>query len=266
MEEYKFYQTYYFCNVINNVLRDPFPYVRNLNDFYGEGRVFYFLGKFEKYSIFHKFIKFVVDGVYEEHLTQSEPHESTELPIERALKYYNVPFTSFIEFFHDKNLSERISPEDACCEYMNELRHSEAYDLLLQKTTDEIFYILFQNRELLLIFNEMIADAFKRENTGDCPQELKKHLNKKTSVAKRVNIPVWVQRAIFFRDRGRCVLCNRDLSGILNLDNKENFDHIVPLGRFGFNDITNIQLLCSDCNQKKLAGRAITSKKFQPWY
>ncbi|WP_369685957.1 HNH endonuclease [Rhizobium sp. BT03] len=30
--------------------------------------------------------------------------------------------------------------------------------------------------------------------------------------------------------------------------------HIVPLARFGANDVTNLQLLCEPCNLKKAAG------------
>lgn len=265
MEEFKFYQTYYFCNVINNVLRDQFPYVRNLNDFYGDGKLFYFLGKFEKESIFHEFINFVVSNIYDEHLDKFDLHESIELPIERALKYYDISYTTFQEFYHDDGLFEHMDSEQGCYEYMEYLSNTGSYDLLLQKTTNEIFYILFQNRDLLMVFNQMIADNFEIENRSDCPKELQDLLTRK-GVAKRKTIPVWVKNAVYFRDRGRCVLCNMDLSGILNLDNKNNFDHIVPLARFGFNDITNIQLLCYDCNQKKLAGIAITSRKFQPWY
>ncbi|MPL66263.1 hypothetical protein SDC9_11932 [bioreactor metagenome] len=62
------------------------------------------------------------------------------------------------------------------------------------------------------------------------------------------------------------ILCDRDLSGILNLENKVNYDHIVPLDKYGFNDISNIQLLCFDCNQKKKANPAITSHFYQSWY
>ncbi|MFW2567879.1 HNH endonuclease [Aliarcobacter butzleri] len=56
------------------------------------------------------------------------------------------------------------------------------------------------------------------------------------------------------------------MSGILNLENKVNYDHIVPLDKYGFNDISNIQLLCFDCNQKKKANPAITSHFYQSWY
>ncbi|WP_417442385.1 HNH endonuclease [Idiomarina abyssalis] len=265
MEEFKFYQTYYFCNVINNVLRDQFSYIRKLNDFYDDCKTFYFLGKFQKESIFHEFIEFIVSGIYDEHLDQFDLHESIKLPIERAFEYYDVTYITFQEFYHEDGLHEHIDAEQGCYDYMEFLKSTGAYNLLLQKTTNEIFYILFQNRDLLMVFNQKIADIFETENKSDCPKQLL-HLMTANGFAKRKPIPVWVKNAVYFRDRGRCVLCNMDLSGILNLDNKNNFDHIVPLARFGFNDVTNIQLLCHGCNQKKLAGKAVTSTKTQPWY
>jgi 5-methylcytosine-specific restriction endonuclease McrA len=57
-----------------------------------------------------------------------------------------------------------------------------------------------------------------------------------------------------------------DLSGLVNIENSENYDHIVPLASYGLNDVTNIQLLCSKCNKKKSGGTAITSYKYQTWY
>ncbi|MFQ2578437.1 HNH endonuclease, partial [Aeromonas caviae] len=63
------------------------------------------------------------------------------------------------------------------------------------------------------------------------------------------------------------VLCNKDLSGTLNLDNVANYDHIVPLSNFGFNDISNMQLLCKECNQNdKHGGDATTSSFYHSWY
>lgn len=78
---------------------------------------------------------------------------------------------------------------------------------------------------------------------------------------------MWAQRAVFFRDRGKCVLCDSDVSGLVSLDNIENYDHIVPLSRWGLNDITNLQLLCVPCNQhEKRDGAVITSGRYQSWY
>ncbi|WP_243748245.1 HNH endonuclease [Roseateles toxinivorans] len=58
-----------------------------------------------------------------------------------------------------------------------------------------------------------------------------------------------------------------DLTGLLNIDNVENYDHIVPLSSWWLNDITNLQLLCVPCNQyDKRDGVPITSGRYQSWY
>jgi len=46
---------------------------------------------------------------------------------------------------------------------------------------------------------------------------------------------------------------NKDLSGLLDVaeDKEVQYDHIVPLENGGLNDISNLQLLCADCNLRK---------------
>lgn len=41
------------------------------------------------------------------------------------------------------------------------------------------------------------------------------------------------------------------MTKILNIDNQENHDHIIPLQCVGSNDPTNIQLTCEHCNKSK---------------
>lgn len=95
--------------------------------------------------------------------------------------------------------------------------------------------------------------------------DAKKLFNSKGRL-KRVNIPEWAKRAVFFRDRGRCCLCFKDLTGIISLKSSKNFDHIVPLAAGGLNDVSNLQLLCAECNSKKRHDHIITSNYYQAWY
>ncbi|TOL82016.1 HNH endonuclease, partial [Vibrio parahaemolyticus] len=67
--------------------------------------------------------------------------------------------------------------------------------------------VLFQNRELMLTFNVMVSDALKREKDEESSFVELNGIRRKDGKLKRKNIPKWVQRAVFFRDRGRCVLC-----------------------------------------------------------
>ena len=61
--------------------------------------------------------------------------------------------------------------------------------------------------------------------------------------------PVWAKKAVIARDRGTCSICKKNL--MQELDEDENIDHIIPLAKGGNNDLLNLQLLCSKCNNKK---------------
>ena len=287
MLEAKFYETYYFCNIIRNILHDPSPFLRNLEGFYGDQAIFYLLEPFKKYSTFHEFIEFIVTDIYYEttydvdlgnmkktyydlstcsiDIEDIEDIEPLKLPIELAFEFHKIEYESFKQHLNFYNKTFFDCDEDDIYDYMSELMHSEAYEKLIDQTVKEIFYILFQNRELMLIFNEMISSILASRLNEYIPDEVK-HLFKKSGVLNRKTISKWVKRAVYFRDRGCCVICRKDLSGILNLESLENYDHMVPLARHGLNDVSNIQLLCYECNQKKLAGRAITSNIYQSWY
>ena len=58
----------------------------------------------------------------------------------------------------------------------------------------------------------------------------------------------------------------QDLSGILSLSDELEYDHIVPLKQGGPNDISNIQLLCKECNRNKGDSKILTSGLYEKWY
>lgn len=285
MIEARFYETYYFCNVVRNVLYDQIYFLRNLNDFYGDEQILYLIEPFQKYSAFHEFIEFIVEDIYFEEASKvdledrrnliekfkdipSALHDMNlkKLPIEHALKFHEIDYWSFESYLESTRKTFYEAFEDDIYDYMNELRLSGDYDRLVLQTVKEVFHVLFQNRSLLMIFNDMMARALESQKDINPPED-QGSLFSHPGVLKRVTIPKWVKRAVFFRDRGRCVLCDKDLSGMLNLDNQENYDHIVPLARHGLNDVSNIQLLCKECNQNdKRAGDGVTSDRYQSWY
>jgi hypothetical protein len=71
MLEARFYDTYYFCNVIKNILYFPDDHLRMLNEFYGDGRIYFRLSAFRKYSALHELIEFIVQDVYYEQADES---------------------------------------------------------------------------------------------------------------------------------------------------------------------------------------------------
>lgn len=279
----KYYETYYFCNVISNILMEQDSYLRNLHNFYGDGNILNMMQPFRKHSVFHDFLEFVIDDVTWDNTYDIDLEERQQLiknnthlpiinkhlkwdilPIELALTFHGLEYESFSNFLHERDKKFTTCDKDDIYDYLLELRLNGNFEQLIEHTSKEVFHVLFQNRVLMLVFNTMMANALEREHTVESKSD---DLIRKNGKLKRKNIPSWVRKAVYFRDRGRCVLCNKDLSGTLNLDNVANYDHIVPLSNFGFNDISNMQLLCKECNQNdKHGGDATTSSFYQSWY
>ncbi|MBL0936688.1 MAG: HNH endonuclease [Rhizobiaceae bacterium] len=67
---------------------------------------------------------------------------------------------------------------------------------------------------------------------------------KKDEIRKSRHITEFVKNLVFDRDEGRCKACKSP--------NHLQFDHIVPFSKGGGNQFENIQLLCQQCNIKKL--------------
>lgn len=280
----KFYQTYYCCNIINNVLNDQFEYIRNLHEFY-ENSLPYLVSPFKKESTLHEFISFIFRNLLDEENTESTIQDRLDiiekfkdvpgmlldfdpyhLPIERALKYHDIEHDSFIKYLHDKGKKFATADDDDIYDYFNELILCGEIDELLTIMSREVFHVVFQNRELLLRFNEMMARAIEL-NHDQLQCEESGHLINPNGTLIRQRIPSWAKKAVYFRDRGRCVLCEKDLTGLLNIENQLNYDHIIPLARFGLNDVSNLQLLCKECNQnEKRDGEGVTSTEYQSWY
>lgn len=109
------------------------------------------------------------------------------------------------------------------------------------------FYLLYDNKEFLFKFNKYLSQFITNLNLPDSCFDKNNHI-------KRIKyIPKWLKRAVFYRDRGRCQHCGKDLSGQLVIadDGELHFDHIIPLENGGTNDSTNFQLLCNRCNWEK---------------
>ncbi|MDQ7729931.1 hypothetical protein [Halomonas sp. SpR8] len=180
--EARFYETCYFCNVVRNVLHDQFSYIRNLNNFYCDERIFYLVSPFQKYSVFHEFIEFIVEDIYYEEASNVGLEDRRELiekfkdipsaindmkpqrlPIEQAFEFHDIECLSFESHLESVGKSFLDASEDDVYDYMGELRLSGDYEMLVQQTVKEVFHVLFQNRSLLMIFNQMMAGELERQ-------------------------------------------------------------------------------------------------------
>lgn len=206
--------------------------------------------KFTKTSILAHFC-FACIRAHDTRKARKDPEEFNVEELEAALKSYGIAFLPFMDFIR------RDFPEEAPGDYLDYLhdwmlaQEDGAFGQLWEKMTDEVFHLLFGNRGFLLKFN--IALAQFRQERGDSP-------------SPRCSIPQWVKRAVYFRENGKCALCKKDLSGLIAIDPKQQYDHIVPLKMLGANDPCNIQLLCERCNLLKAASSARTSSVYEPWW
>ncbi len=62
----------------------------------------------------------------------------------------------------------------------------------------------------------------------------------------RIHIPSAVRKYVLERDRYRCQSC-----GQTNREITLEVDHVISLAQGGSNDMSNLQTLCRDCNQRK---------------
>jgi hypothetical protein len=164
-----------------------------------------------------------------------------------AFLRYAIPHIRFEEF--RQSFPGVEDGQDAFYPWM--LDQEEAFARLWERMTDEVVHILFGNRGFLLEFNLGLAEYRKR---------------RRHRPSTRCAIPQWVKKAVYFRENGKCAICKKDLSGLIALDTKQHYDHIVPLKSLGANDPCNIQLLCEKCNLLKGASPARTSFIYDPWW
>jgi hypothetical protein len=283
--EARYYETYELCDIVDQVLRDPYEHAGGLAGFTCDDGWVGLTEPFEQYSALHRFVEFVVRNVHHEQIESFDLAERqrsvdllkdipeslrdmqlTTLPIELAFGAYEIAHENFVEHLASIEKTFASASEDDLYHFVQDTFLTEAYDRLLDQTVKEVFHIVFQNRGLLLSFNDYVSRIVARAKL-DQIAELPRSRFETNGTLRRRRPPQWAQRAVFFRDRGRCVLCDKDLSGLTNLSNIKNYDHMVPLARFGLNDVSNLQLLCAECNKaSKSAGPAVTASTYQTWY
>lgn len=155
------------------------------------------------------------------------------------------------------------------CECAKRIDEWEEYAKSMASEIDKIvihsaFQFVFQDRKFLHDFNLKLAE-FIKEKIDEIKEKYPDNVTARGRV-RRWSFPVWLKKAVFHRDKGKCVICRCDLTGVITLDSTINIDHIVPLSLFGTNDASNMQLLCSDCNAKKSDRNTDTSTTHVPFW
>lgn len=269
--EHTYYNTYYYSNIIDNILTGDIELIGFISDYFNEN--YSFLIPFEKYSAFHKFIEYIIYRFVYEDMNEHD---------EKAFKFYErdgIEFRLYVEkllsvygigssFDWESKEGSKLKYEDIEA-YHNSIIESGELEMLCKQIAHEVFYILFNNRDLLIRFNQIVAgyvvdmdkDMFDEYDVNEYWP-----LFRQRGKLRRVNIPEWCKEAVFFREKGRCCLCGTDITALLRTGNQKHYDHMVPLFYGGINDVSNIQLLCSACNLKKGRKDIETSAFYFKWY
>lgn len=272
LTEMSYLDVYLLCQTANNLLRGGFG--RLIDEFFGNLFDYKATLVFSKESYLLRYCEWVIDQMIWDDtentadlirrcakMPRGEHWEGT-LWVDRLINQYQADQnekTDFFSFYEGKlqNVGQLTDEEidDYIYNYLSELTISGWYEECARKLAQEMFYVLFQNRDFLLVFNDMLARYRWLSMPGGSEQE------------KRPSIPQWAKRAVWFRDRGCCVFCGKDLSGVANNlgDRAIHYDHMVSLADCGINDVSNLQLTCRDCNLKKLK-KSGTSNNYQNWY
>lgn len=143
--------------------------------------------------------------------------------------------------------------------------NGEIFEDLFDYITDEVFFCLFSNHPFLVLFNKLLADLIHNED-GQRDWSYPDGSIEENGTIKRCNIPQWAKDAVFHRDHGKCVFCGKDLTSVYTHSNKVNYDHIVPLNKYGANDPCNLQTTCEHCNKSKQDKEDNPQYKYEPWW
>jgi HNH endonuclease len=265
----RYYETYYYANIVYNVLRDPFPYIRHVHSWY-EDRERMFLTPFPKWSVLHDFAQYSIrllmdeqDGI--EAVERLAASAKADLWIDHAMRHHGIKPEGFRKWAAGQGIKSDDVTEDDICSYYEELNLTGQVTELVEHLANEVFYILFNNRGLLASLNDLVAGVVRDLDFQQFDDDGSISIGS-SGYLKRVAIPKWVQRAVLYRDKGLCASCSADISGLTHSQPDAHYDHIVPLSQYGINDVTNIQLLCSACNLKKGRQPLPPSDRYLTWY
>lgn len=141
------------------------------------------VGPYQKYSVLHQFIEFAVRGTHADQSSDFDIDKSKrmyasfkeipaaiadlrphKLPIEEAFDHHGIDHQTFFEFLADAGKTFESADADDIYEFMNEVWISAAYEDLMRQTVDDVFHVLFQNRELMMLFNEYVSQILSMGN------------------------------------------------------------------------------------------------------
>lgn len=243
LKEYKFESIYRFIDIIQQSVRNDVDFWNYNEDEFIKSAI-----SFQKNTLLHIYAESTLLNHYHNDLKKNgDCIEESDIDnwIE-LFKTYNI--------YYDEKQNIDFEDDEYAIKWFetNEMSFEDLFGVI----SNEIVHILFDDKNFLKDFNKLVIKSLSEKEIPS------RYLTDKGTI-KRCNIPEWVKRAVFYRDKGRCVFCNKDLTGIISVLNSSNFDHILPLDKMGINDICNIQLCCETCNKSKGAKEIYPNYKYE---
>ena len=222
---------YWFAHVLFNLVRQSGAYIRGLEDLFGDMRASGLCDPFPRFSNLHRFIEDVTTDLLLEGIDTGE-EERNSLLVD-FLKHAGLP-------------SETVNTIET--HGLTEMWGEPLWVRAHENLVEEVFHILFRDVVFLARFNKLTSGYIV--GFGEYANNMDARFTQRGRL-KRKHIPQVIKNAIFHRDGGECRSCKRSLDRVVNPEITERYDHIVPLAQGGANDITNLQLLCDNCNSAK---------------
>ena len=243
---------YHFAHHISALVYGEDDYNDELSNFYPINDIHDFYADLKKISapskdtLLHGLIRQYIYSIYE-HSTSKfpEPEHYKLLLAEAGLKS-----PKWMDDFDD--FREHVYEADKLIEKA------------IKRITPTVFHILFSDRNFLFAFQSVVQQFIK-----PLKQEDHAAILSRDGVIKRAKyLPGWLKNALFYRDKGHCQLCNKDLKNLISPTRPGDIhlDHMVPLAMGGSNDPTNFQLTCARCNNKKRATNKIRAPLLMPFW
>ena len=253
MKSYKLKSVYEFVNIIYEYVEDGFDFWNFNGELFVQSAL-----RFNKDSLLHIYVSSTLYCHYSRKFRKDGGlMELTNVYWWiKLLKEYGVTLSK---------RGFRYNESDAAWTWFQ--KNEDAFCQFFEIISEEVVYILFNDKRFLVQFNRLVRNVILDEDDSySTLVEWPEGLRNKDGTIKRCTIPQWVKQAVYHRDKGRCVFCNRDLTGLVNTLNQKNFDHIIPLKDYGTNDPCNIQLTCEECNKKKGGKDKEPRYLYQSWW
>lgn len=222
---------YWFAHVMFNLVRQSGAFIRGLEELFGDMRASGLCDPFPRFTNLHAFIEDVTTNLLLEGIGSGDDDDNRLL--KDFLKLAGLP-PGTLAVIEEKGLAEMWG--------------DPLWVAAHESLVEEVFHILFRDVVFLSRFNHLTSIYIV--SFGESVEGTDTRFTKRGRL-RRQHVPQVVRNAIFHRDGGECRTCKRSLDRIVNPEATERYDHIVPLAEGGANDVTNLQLLCNECNSSK---------------